>query len=327
VKNLAAVYAQNGSPSEILKLESRHLREPEPDQVLIRMLRAPINPSDINMLEGTYGVKVSLPAVAGNEGVGCVEKVGSKVTKLKTGQMVRPATGTGTWQQWALCPASDCLIFPEDLSPEQAAMLYVNPATAWRMLHDFLDLKPGDWIIQNASNSGVGRSVIQIAKSLGLRTINLVRRIELIDELKAIGADSVLLDHPDSLSTIQELTGLNAPHLALNAVGGDSVNLLCKSVASGAKIVNYGAMSKQPLRIGNGLLIFKDLSFYGYWVSRWYKQASEEKIESMFSSLANLCRENKLLLPIAASYPLEEVLAAVVAAQKDKRDGKIMLHL
>jgi trans-2-enoyl-CoA reductase len=206
-------------------------------------------------------------------------------------------------------------------------MLYVNPATAWRMLHDFLKPGPGDWVIQNASNSGVGRSVIQIAKSLGLRTINLVRRPELIEELQELGADSVLLDHPDSLPAIKELVGKKAPRLALNAVGGESVSLLCKAVAPGAKIVTYGAMSKQPLRIGNGLLIFKDLSFHGYWISRWYQEVPQEEIYRMFESLALLCRQNQLRIPVAATYPLNEAVEAVIAAQKDKRNGKILLRL
>jgi len=327
VKNLAAVYAETGIPAEVLKLESRVIPDPGPNEVLIRMLLAPVNPSDINMMEGTYGLKPVLPAVGGNEGVGRVEKCGSAVKTLLPGMLVKPATGAGTWQQWVLCHAGECLAFPESLSPHQASMLYVNPATAWRMLHDFIPLQPGDWIIQNAANSAVGRSAIQIARSLGVKTVNLVRRPELIAELQALGGDAVLLDCPDSLTRIKELTGDKPPRLALNAVGGDSLTLLCKTVASGAKIVNYGAMSKQPLRIGNGLLIFKDLSFHGYWISRWYANTPHEEIHRMFESLAQLCRKNQLEIPVAATYDLKDVATALASAQKDKRNGKILLRL
>jgi mitochondrial enoyl-[acyl-carrier protein] reductase / trans-2-enoyl-CoA reductase len=323
VNNLAGVYTENGPPESVLQLKNNPLPPLEADQVLIRMLLAPINPSDLNMLEGTYGTQAKLPAVAGNEGVGRVEKVGPSVTCLKTGQLVRPANGSGTWQQWVVSPAQDCLVFPDQLRLEQAAMLYVNPATAWRMLHDFIDLKPGQWVLQNSANSGVGRCVIQIARALGLRSINLVRRPELIDELKKLGADAVLLDQPESLNTIKEMTEGCLPSLALNAVGGESFSLLCRAAAPGAKVVTYGAMAKQPLRIGNGLLIFKELSLHGYWISRWYEKSSPAEINQMFASLAAL----NLEIPIAATYPLEALIQAVTEAQKSHRNGKVLLRL
>ncbi|NJK91371.1 MAG: zinc-dependent alcohol dehydrogenase family protein [Blastochloris sp.] len=323
MKNLCAIYAENGPPSATIQIESRERPQPQAGELLIRMELAPVNPSDLNMIEGTYGIKASLPAVAGNEGVGVVEALGPGVDAAWLQRRVRPATGTGTWQQWVACPASDCLRFPASLSAEQAAMLYVNPATAWRMLHDFIPLQPGEWVIQNAANSAVGRSVIQIAKAQGWKSINLVRRPEVIQELRDLGADAVLLDEPDSLPAIKELCGSHAPRLALNAVGGESVQLLSKAVATGAKIVTYGAMSKQGLRLGNGLLIFKDLSYHGYWVSRWYQQAERNQIDAMFESLAQL----NLQIPVAAIHPLSEVREALAAAEQGRRNGKILLRL
>ena len=76
-------------------------------------------------------------------------------------------------------------------------MLKINPLTAWRMLHDFVRLEKGDWVIQNAANSAAGRAVIQIAHELGYRTVNVVRRKELIEELRAEGGDVVLLDNDE----------------------------------------------------------------------------------------------------------------------------------
>jgi mitochondrial enoyl-[acyl-carrier protein] reductase / trans-2-enoyl-CoA reductase len=327
MQNLAAVYKETGKPTEVLHLQSLNIPELTSNQVLIRMLLAPVNPSDLNMMEGTYGIKAILPAVGGNEGVGRVERVGADVTKLKSGMLVRPAKGEGTWQRWIVCQADECLIFPESLTPEQAAMLYVNPATAWRLLHDIYRLEPGEWIIQNASNSAVGRAVIQIARNLGLRTINLVRRAELMDELRNLGADCVLLDHPDSIAEINNQVATQAPRLALNAVGGESASLLTKVMADGATLVTYGAMSKQSLRIGNSLLIFKNLRFQGYWMSRWYQSTPLTEINQMFDSLAKLHQQGKLQIPVAATYPLEEILHAVAAAQESSRNGKIMIRL
>jgi trans-2-enoyl-CoA reductase len=101
-------------------------------------------------------------------------------------------------------------------------MLKVNPITAWRMLHDFVPLQRGDWFIQNAANSGAGRAAIQIGHELGLKSVNLVRRPELVEELMAEGADVVLLDDETMRGQIAERTGGAPIRLALNAVGGDS---------------------------------------------------------------------------------------------------------
>jgi len=327
LNNLAALFSEYGAPSSVLKVVSLAVPDLTPQDVLLRMLFAPINPSDINLIEGTYGTKPSLPAIAGNEGVARIEHLGEKVTDLQLGQLVLPPSGTGSWQQWVVCSGADCLKLPATLKPEQAAMLYVNPSTAWRLLHDFFQLEPGEWVIQNSANSAVGRSVIQIAHALGLRTVNLVRRTDLFPELKELGADAVFLDTPDSVALIRDLVGAYPPRLALNAVGGDSVNLLCKVAAPSAKIVTYGAMSKQPLRLGNGLLIFKDISFHGYWISRWYKNAKREEVYRMFDSLAALEQQGRLKIPIAATYPLSEVLQAITAVQGEKRRGKILLQL
>lgn len=327
MNNLAASYSSYGEPGAVLKLENRTVPVLSSDEVLIKMLLAPINPSDLNRIEGTYGIKDVLPCIAGGEGVGRIEKKGHLVNDLEIGHCVLPPVGVGTWQQWVVCRAAECLTFPQTLAPEKAAMLYVNPATAWRMLHDFFALKPNEWILQNSANSAVGRSVIQIAKFLKLRTINLVRRPELIPELTALGADAVFLDQPETLNVIKDLVGHAQPRLALNAVGGESIQLLSRAVAPSAKIITYGAMAKQPLRIGNGNLIFKDLSFHGYWISNWYKKASRAEVASMFNCLAELFENGSLQLPIAATYPLEQIHEAVIAAQKPHKSGKIFVKL
>ena len=325
--SLIARYSTTGNPVEVLELINEVRSQPGPGEIQIQMLFAPVNPSDINMLEGTYGIKAQLPAVAGNEGCGKVAAVGKDVKNFKVGDLVKPPVTRGTWRQSLTCPASECIRLPESLTPENGAMMYVNPPTAWRMLHDYVDLKPGEWVIQNAANSAVGRSVIQIAKALGWRTINLVRREELVAELLALGADAVLVEDADSAKKIRELTGKEAPRLALNAVGGDSASTLAKCLADGGHHVTYGAMSKQPVKVANGLLIFKDLTFHGFWMTRWYRKATPAVLESLFNELAKLSAAGKLKIAIEKVYPLSEVKAAVSAALQEKRAGKILLKL
>ena len=128
------------------------------------------------------------------EGAGIVVEVGSAVRNLEPGALVILPHGLGTWREACAVAAEKLVVVPGGIEPIQAAMLKVNPVTAWRMLHDFVSLRPGDWLIQNAANSAAGRCVIQIARELGYKTVNIVRRAELVDELRAEGADVVLVD-------------------------------------------------------------------------------------------------------------------------------------
>jgi trans-2-enoyl-CoA reductase len=183
-------------------------------------------------------------------------------------------------------PAESLVALPEGLDPLQAAMLVVNPATAWRMIHDFVKLQPGDWIVQNAANSGVGRSVIQLAKAIGLRTLNVVRRAELIDELRVSGADVVVTENTDLKADALTLCGSVLPKLGLNAVGGASALNLANALCAGAPLVTYGAMSRQPLKIPNGLLIFKNICLHGFWLRRWKETASRREVRNTYERLA-----------------------------------------
>jgi NADPH:quinone reductase-like Zn-dependent oxidoreductase len=216
---------------------------------------------------------------------------------------------------------------PQGLDPLQAAMLSVNPATAWRMLHDFATLQPGDWIVQNAANSGVGRAVIQLARALGIRTLNLVRRPELIDELLALGADVVTGEDMDLRKSGLDLCAGHFPKLGLNAVGGASALNVANALAPDSTLVTYGAMSRQPLKIPNSLLIFKNLTFSGFWLRRWKESASPAEIRETYSRLADFLACGILHTPVQSVYPLARVGEAIQSASMEKRSGKVLLDL
>ena len=326
-KILTARYAANGNPVEVIELVEETPAAPANGELAVKMLFAPVNPSDINMLEGTYGVKHPLPAVGGNEGVGRVEVVGDAVSGFKVGDLVKSSGKLGTWRQAVTCAAVDCIKLPDSLTPENASMIYVNPPTAWRMLHDFVDLQPGEWIIQNAANSAVGRCVIQIAKARGWKTINLVRREELVEELKQLGGDIVAVETADTFKQIKTWTNGKLPRLALNAVGGDSAGTLSKSLGEGGKLVTYGGMSKQPIKLATGPLIFKDLSYHGFWMTRWYANHDAAERDSMYAKLAGLFANGELKIAVDKVFPLSEIKPAISAALQEKRGGKILLDL
>ncbi len=320
----AIVYHAHGNPAEVLSLEEQPLAQPAADEALVRLRAAPINPADLNAIEGKYPIRPELPATPGFEGAGVVEEIGSAVRRVAVGAQVILPHDLGTWREAALVKADKLVVVPPEIAPEQAAMLKINPITAWRMLHDFVKLKEGDWVIQNAANSAAGRAVIQIAHELGYRTVNVVRRKELIEELRAEGGDVVLLDNDELREAAAAATERAPIRLGLNAVGGESALRLAKIVAPEAVIVTFGAMSLKPLTMPNGLLIFKNLRFTGFWVNKWYEQASAAEREDTFSRLFDFARRGLLQTKIERTYRLSEFSEAIARAGEGKREGKIL---
>ncbi|MGI6454809.1 MAG: MDR family NADPH-dependent oxidoreductase [bacterium] len=323
----ALVLQQFANPEQALRLQEQELPALQPHQVRITMKYSPINPADINLLEGKYPIDVSLPLVPGNEGMGVIAETGTQVKHLKVGQRVVPFQRLNNWCESRIVDADKVFPVPDELSDELAAMLLVNPPTAWRMMHDIVQLQPGDWVIQNAANSVVGRYVIHFAHSLGLKTVNIVRRPELIEPLMNEGATIVLTDEDKFCKRVQEQTQQAEIKLGLNAVGGSNAAELAKSLARGGTVVTYGAMSGQPLYIPNGLLIFRDIRFTGYWVSEWYRHASGEQIFDMFHTIIPYMIERNIRIPIAQTYPLEQYRQAIQHAQQGAREGKILFRM
>jgi len=326
-KSLAVQFSEFGVPLEKVNVVEQPVRPPETGEIVISMKVASINPADINLIEGTYGYKPQLPAFAGLEGVGIVVAVGAGVTRLKEGDAVRPPEGTGLWRQYITVKEADCLRLPAGLPLEQTAMIYVNPPTAWRMLHDFVSLKPGDWVIQNAANSAVGQSVIQIARAKGWKTVNFVRREDQIAEIKELGGDIVLIDEPDAKKKLVEIGGKISIKLGLNCVGGDSATRLADCLDKSGTLVTYGAMSKQSLKLPNGFLIFKDLAFRGYWMTAWYKKATREEKEKMLEEIGELVRAGKFAIKVQQKFSLGSIKDALQAVQNGSRKGKILLDI
>jgi mitochondrial enoyl-[acyl-carrier protein] reductase / trans-2-enoyl-CoA reductase len=316
-----------GDPEKVVHLEEMELPELQPQQVLVKVVAAPVNPADLNLIEGKYGLVLNLPTVVGNEGVGVIAEIGSAVTQLSVGQRVIAPVRLGWWCTARVLDASHVFPIPADVPRDMAAMLTINPATAYRMLMDFVALKPGDWIIQNAANSAAGRFAIQIARHKGWRTVNVVRRRELIEELKLAGADVVVTNETPLSKQIGGLTGGAEPLLGLNAVGGESAREIAKSLGQHGTLVTYGAMGLQPLQIANALLIFKDIRFRGFWVSEWYRQSSRAQIEQMLAELFPLVQAGQLQAPVEKTYPLAQVREALAHARRSGRRGKILLAM
>ena len=311
---------QYGKPEEGLRLaEIAEPRHPKSGEVVIRVEYAPINDSDLLLASGLYPVQLKLPSVVGNEGAGKVLAVGHGVQNVQIGDRVVIPYGGSSWAEKVLARAEEVIILPAEIDPQQAAMLSINPPAAALLLEEFVSLKPGDWIVQNAANSGVGRAVIVFAKQKGLRTINIVRRSELIGELKEIGADVVLLAGPNTAAEANRATGGAQVRLALDGVSGDATGTLLDIVGSDAKIVCYAAPTREPIKVNPLGLVIKHASIHPFFM---HYPENLPKIPEKIRSAAELVANYQLRLPIAAVYPARSFKQALAHALTG---GKVLL--
>ncbi len=321
-------FDRTGNPAEVLQLQERVLPPPSGHEVRVRMRYAPVNPADLNFIEGTYGRVAHPPCIPGHEGCGEVEAVGPNVSSLTPGDAVIPLLGTGCWTQHLTAEEQYFAKLPPQLDPVQASMLRVNPVTAWALLkHYNTKLGEGDWVAQNAANSGVGRAFIQLAHHFGCKTVNFVRRAELIPELKDLGADVVVLDTPEGVAEAKAALGDNEVPLAANAVGGDSAIHLMDLLSPGGTLVTYGAMSRRSLKVPNKFLIFKSLTLTGLWITKWLEKASSAELRSVLDPLTALIERGELVTAIDQIVPLEDFKEAILRAQQGGRGGKVILDL
>lgn len=305
-------YNDYGDPVKVIKKESEDiLFENKNDQVLVKMLAAPVNPADINTIQGKYPVKPALPSIPGNEGVAEIVAVGSEVKNLSTGDRVIPlANALGTWRTHAVLDAKLLFKVPKQLGLAEAAQLTVNPCTAYRMLKDFATLSPGCTIIQNGGNSAVGQNVIQISKVWGINTVNIIRDRPNVDqlksELKELGATEVLTEEELRTTDIFK-EKYPKPCLALNCVGGKSATELMRHLAPRGTLVTYGGMSLQPVTVSTAALIFKDINVRGFWMTEWTKNnAHSEKRIEMLDDLIKMMSEKKIHSPVFEMVPFEK---------------------
>lgn len=319
-----AQYASRGPvPQAVIAAVDFTLPALSTGQALIQVLAAPINPSDVLTLTGAYGMLPALPAVGGNEGVGRIVARAADVAASKLGQLVLLPVGCGSWSSHLIADASKLIRLPEGADVEQLAMLTVNPPTAALLLSEFVDLKPGDWVIQNAANSAVAGYLRQLAHSRGLHTVNIVRRESAVAAIA--GGEVVLVDGDSLAKRVAAATGGARIRLGIDAVGGQATDRLATALGEGATLVNYGAMSGEPCVISPASFVFRDITLRGFWLAQWFRRAAVERQQQIFGELAGLVASGQLSARIQSRFPIEQIQQAVAAAAAGERDGKILI--
>jgi NADPH:quinone reductase-like Zn-dependent oxidoreductase len=295
-----------------------------PGEALLEVLATPINPSDIATVAGMYGVRPKLPAVPGNEGVGRVVKVEGEAP-VKPGDIVFLPMGVGTWRTHLKAKANRLLPVPAGADLHQMSMLSINPPTADLLLREFVKLERGEWVLQNAANSAVGRYLISLAKLEGYKTINVVRRADVTKELTALGADVVLEDGEDLPKRVHQATGGAPVRLAVDAVAGSATLRLGEAMAPNGTVVNYGAMSGKAPSLTPAALIFKNVTLKGFWLVHWLNTASREAQVALMSRMAKLVADGTLHAPVEATFTLEDIREALTRSMEGGRQGKVLL--
>jgi NADPH:quinone reductase-like Zn-dependent oxidoreductase len=314
-----------GNPAEVLKaVEIPDVGAPGESEVVIALEASPINMSDLLMISGRYGYRPKLPSVMGTEGVGRVIAVGGGVKHLKVGDRTLVPYPAPAWAERIKTDASRLRPLPGG-DVNQLAMLGINPATAYLVLTGYVTLPRGSWVIQNSANSGVGRALIAIAKSLGLKTVNVVRRDDVVAEIKSIGGDVVLVDGPDLAKRVAAETGKAPIALAVDGVGDTSTTNLLGCLAEKGVHVFYSTISGKPSVVPAAQFIFRDISMRGFWLANWFKSARPGEITEMYDRLSLLVASGAIRAPIAGTYGFADIAEAVAVAAKNR--GKVLLTM
>jgi len=318
---------QFGEPATVLSLVDVPMPEPGPGEVRLRLTHRPINPSDLETVRGRYGRLPQLPATVGMEAMGRVDALGEGVSGFSVGQRVIPlGVQGGAWAEYALASANRLVPVPDTVSDQTAAQFLANPVTAWVMLVDELALQEGDWLLQTAAGSTLGRLVIQLARLKGYKTVNLVRRRQQVQELLDLGADVVFTtEDEDVVAQVRAVTGGKGVKGAIEAVGGATGALALSCLRAGGTMIVYGMLSHEPIPLHSGEMLFKGVTVKGYWLTHWLRAENPLKVMQTLAGLMTLMAEGHLVPPVEAEYDLAQFQEAITHTESRGRSGKVLL--
>ena len=317
-----------GEPADVVRLEEVELGDPGPGEVIARTEASAMHIADIKLVQGIDALRRPLPVTPGFEGMGHVVATGPDAG-YEVGNRVFLPLGCGTFSEYVRVHKNDMgMRRAPDGDAEQLVLSNINGATAWTLLEDFVELGEGDWVLQDAANSNVGRYLIVLAAQRGIRTVNLVRREEVCEELKELGADVVILDGPNLPKRMREATGGAQIRLGIDAIAGEAVMRMANCLADGGLIVNYGTLTDTPCQIDFWQMFMHDIRLCGMSTVRCLSTRSEEEIDRVQNEIALMAADGRLSAKIAARYTLDQWQEAFAHAARtgSARDGKIIVR-
>lgn len=322
----SAIHTTFGEPADVLSLGESPVPQPGPGEVRIKTLLSPIHNHDLWTVRGQYGYKPTLPAIGGSEAVGLIDALGEGVQGVALGQRVTVAGVHGSWAEYFTAPAALLVPLPAAIADEAAAQLIAMPLSAL-MLLEFLEVKSGDWIIQNTANGAVGKTLAMLAATRGVHTVNLVRRDAGVAELAALGIEhAVSTEQPGWQEKVRALIGGASLRAAVDSIGGKASGELLALLGEEGLLVSFGSMTGEPMQIASGDLIFKQARVKGFWGSKVSAALSSDDKRRLIGELLGLVASGKLQLPVQAIYDLADVSQAAAASLQPGRKGKVLLR-
>jgi NADPH:quinone reductase len=331
-------FGHYGEPKDVVAVVDQPRPEPGVNQVRVRILLSPINPSDMLYLRGHYsGVTAAFPAPAGFEGVGVVDALGPGVHNLAVGQRVfaRNSQG-GNWADYAVIPSAQAYPVPEDIPDEQVASLLINPASAILMVRHVLGVPRGQWLLQSAADGELGRMIIRLAQRDGIRTLNVVRRKEAAAELEALGADAVIVSTEGPIDEqVRKIVGPEGVDCAIDPVAGQTGTEIFRSLSNDGRMLVYGSLTREAIRIGEDPRFTLsgrrtlEVFWLGYWLRRlegsgFYPSGAPAMVQ-LIDEIADLIRQGVLATTPGTKYPLDQIRAAVTEAESMAHNGKVFI--
>jgi NADPH:quinone reductase-like Zn-dependent oxidoreductase len=321
----SATYDHFGKPTEVLSIGDRPTPEPKANEVRVKTILASIHNHDLLTIRGQYGFKPEMPAIGGSEAVGIIDAVGSAVKNLKVGQRVAAASVQATWAEYFVAVEDMVFPMPDSLDDEMAAQLIAMPLSAL-MLIEFLELKSGQWVIHNAANGAVGKSLAMLATARGINTINVVRSSDAIEELEALGIKhNINTSDDDWKDQVKAILGDEKISAAVDSIGGESSNDLLALLGHGGTLASFGIMSGKPMVLNPTHIIFKQATIKGFWGSKISQEMSVENKQRLVDELIERANNGNLKLPVEATFDLADILKAVDGKMQSEKNGKVLL--
>lgn len=314
-----------GEPAEVLEIVEKAVPEPRADEVQVNMLLRPINPYELMIVRGQYSFRPDLPGIAGFEGIGVAQKAGSAVQNIRVGQKVLAMALAGTWQEVVVGKAGSFVPLPENISDETAALI-ANPLTCYIILKEIFKIKKGDWLLDTASTTHIGRLLIQYAALLDFNLISVVRNANQAEELAQLGSKHIINLEQDAITAAVSGYNTEGVDFVLESLGGENGGAAISTLKPGGKAILFSKLSRQNLSIDPSMMIGKMLTIMGYTSLYWFRQNTPEKQYEVISAVLGLLVQQKIVPPVEAIYPLEDFKAAIAHSEKSGRKGKVLLR-
>lgn len=298
------IFKQTGNPEDVLEVVDQSIEMPSDNEVQVKIMARPVNPSDEMFIKGIYRLKPVFPQAAGLEGAGVIEQTGTNVDPSLIGKHVSFRAG-GTWADKINLPLNKIRIVPDTIPFETACQLSLNTLTAYALLQE-TNLAAGKWLLLNAANSSVGKQVIQMAAAKGIQVIAVVRKDGQKNPLQQLGAHHVInAEKQDLVKEVLAIipAGVNA---ILDAVGGEQGSLLYKVLAPFASMIIYGRLSNNLSSYSNGDIIYKNATIKGFGIDAWLQQKTKQELDDAWVYILNNITEGKLIVPYDKQYPLAD---------------------